>query len=71
MKLCRDCKHSKPWGFWPFQDWRLAQCLSPKREVRVDRATGKARANYCSVERENLPEYQNCCGPEGRWWEAK
>ncbi len=59
MKFCKDCKSIMPDGDSPAkcQNHRLSQCP----------VTGKLIYNYCF----ELRRWNNHCGPEGRWWEAK
>jgi hypothetical protein len=67
IKLCKDCK-------WYKKNWfehltgmgdRFDKCLNPHLTGNV--VTGKTDGGFC----DNMRKYRECCGMEGKYWEAK
>ena len=59
IKLCKDCKHYRPFLFF-FSHLSMCAALP-------DKVSGKAK-DFCHLQREY--EHREC-GPEGRLFEAK
>lgn len=71
VKLCKDCKHSRPrvyrsW-FWRREDWSNAVCHEGARYI-PDPVTGENtwQPAYCAVMRGH-----HRCGPEGKLFEPR
>lgn len=63
MKLCRDCKHYRP-----YKDFSaLDACVHPYLPEKVDPVRGEPLDHYCSDVRMSSSK----CGPDGLLWEAK
>ena len=60
IKFCRDCK-------WYRRMWAFVQVCERPELVEIDLVTGKVYQACPDAMRED----ENCCGPSGKYWEAK
>jgi hypothetical protein len=63
MKLCKDCKWSKPMKFFIFDDWEMAECHAPFTASPVTGNTGR----LCLHLRRTFTP----CGENARFWEPR
>ena len=71
-KICRNCKHAKPWGILFFKDWDIAACHSPLLPQTINPVTGvkEPETKFCSSQRLTPIDVERC-GPRAKWFEPK
>lgn len=74
VRICKDCRWSKPLGGWFFPNWSLARCSNPAVNTVTTSflVTGQPKGEFCSVERmERISSVNSACGTAGRLWEPR
>jgi len=74
MKLCKDCKHSRPdlWGrvFTLVLSLRFSNLESGYGRI-CKRRSNRRQETGCVNERMNYEDRVDICGPDAKYWEAR
>ena len=70
MKLCKNCKWSKPYRVFFVKHYENARCKNPiEINKKIDLVTGKSKQKFNSCS--SLRFCSDMCGEQAKWFEPK